>query len=47
MICSVSKLTASKKMPGGAKMFDDILENIAGAVPDTGKTLKEYREELR
>ncbi|MBD5495123.1 MAG: hypothetical protein HDR12_12310 [Lachnospiraceae bacterium] len=25
--------------------LDDILENIVGSVPDTGKSLEEYREE--
>lgn len=25
--------------------LDDIFENIVGTVPDTGKTLEEYREE--
>lgn len=25
--------------------LDDILKNIAGVLPDTGKTLKEYRAE--
>jgi len=25
--------------------LEDIFENIVGAVPDTGKTLEEYREE--
>ena len=35
----------TKEMPGGGKPLDDILENIIGAIPDTGKTLEEYREE--
>ena len=34
-----------KEMPGGEKSLDDILENIVGVIPDTGKTLEEYREE--
>lgn len=25
--------------------LDDIFENIVGVIPDTGKTLEEYREE--
>ncbi len=35
----------TKGMPGDKKKLDDILENIVGAIPDTGKTLEEYREE--
>lgn len=35
----------TKEMPGGEKKLDDILGNIVGAIPDTGKTLEEYREE--
>ena len=35
----------TKEMPGGGKPLDDILQNIIGAIPDTGKTLEEYREE--
>ncbi len=35
----------TKEMPGGEKPLDDILENIVGVIPDTGKTLEEYREE--
>lgn len=35
----------TKEMPGGEKPLDDILGNIVGAIPDTGKTLEEYREE--
>ena len=35
----------TKEMPGGEKTLDDILGNIVGAIPDTGKTLEEYREE--
>ena len=35
----------TKEMPGGEKSLDDILENIVGVIPDTGKTLEEYREE--
>lgn len=27
------------------KSLDDIFENIVGILPDTGKTLAEYREE--
>ena len=35
----------TKEMPVGEKPLDDILQNIIGAIPDTGKTLEEYREE--
>ncbi len=35
----------TKEMPGGEKPLDDILGNIVGVIPDTGKTLEEYREE--
>ena len=35
----------TKEMPGGEKTLDDILGNIVGVIPDTGKTLEEYREE--
>ncbi len=35
----------TKEMPGGEKSLDDILGNIVGVIPDTGKTLEEYREE--
>ncbi|MCI9052732.1 MAG: hypothetical protein HFI05_12585 [Lachnospiraceae bacterium] len=35
----------TKEMPGGEKPLDDILKNIVGVIPDTGKTLEEYREE--
>ena len=35
----------TKEMPGSEKSLDDILENIVGVIPDTGKTLEEYREE--
>lgn len=28
-----------------AENLDDIFKNIVGAVPDTGKSLEEYREE--
>ena len=35
----------TKEMPGGEKPLDDILQNIIGAIPDTGKTLEEYRKE--
>ena len=35
----------TKEMPEDEKSLDDILENIVGAIPDTGKTLEEYREE--
>lgn len=35
----------TKEMPRGGKPLDDILQNIIGAIPDTGKTLEEYREE--
>ena len=31
--------------PGTAIPLDDILGNIVGAIPDSGKTLEEYREE--
>ena len=35
----------AKEMPGSEKPLDDILGNIVGVIPDTGKTLEEYREE--
>jgi len=35
----------TKEMPEDEKSLDDILENIVGVIPDTGKTLEEYREE--
>lgn len=35
----------TKEMPGDEKVLDDILGNIVGVIPDTGKTLAEYREE--
>lgn len=35
----------TKEMPGGEKSLDDILGNIVGVIPNTGKTLEEYREE--
>ena len=35
----------TKEMPEGEKTLDDILGNIVGVIPDTGKTLEEYREE--
>ena len=34
-----------EKKPASAESLDDIFENIVGVVPDTGKTLEEYREE--
>lgn len=33
------------EIPGGEKSLDDILGNIVGVIPDTGKTLEDYREE--
>lgn len=33
------------KKPEEAENLDDIFKNIVGAVPDTGKSLEEYREE--
>lgn len=33
------------EMSGSEKPLDDILGNIVGVIPDTGKTLEEYREE--
>lgn len=35
----------TKEMPGREKPLDDIMGNIVGVIPDTGKTLEEYREE--
>ena len=35
----------TKEMPGSEKPLDDILGKIVGVIPDTGKTLEEYREE--
>lgn len=31
--------------PASTESLDDIFENIVGTVPDTGKTLKEYKDE--
>ena len=31
--------------PFDTESLDDIFSNIAGVIPDTGKTLEEYREE--
>ncbi len=31
--------------PADTESLDDIFENIVGTVPDTGKTLEEYRKE--
>ncbi len=31
--------------PAGTELLDDIFGNIVGTVPDTGKSLEEYREE--
>lgn len=31
--------------PLGTESLDDILGEIVGVIPDTGKTLEEYREE--
>lgn len=31
--------------PAGTEFLDDIFKNIIGTVPDTGKSLEEYREE--
>lgn len=33
------------KRPSVAEPLDDIFGNIVGAVPDTGKSLEEYKEE--
>jgi len=33
------------KKPSDMESLDEIFGNIIGAVPDTGKTLEEYREE--
>ena len=33
------------KRPSAAEPLDDIFGNIVGAVPDTGKSLEEYKEE--
>ena len=38
-----SQQTVAK--PADTDSLDDIFENIVGAVPNTGKTLEEYREE--
>lgn len=38
-----SQRTAER--PVGTESLDDIFGNIVGAVPDTGKSLDEYREE--
>lgn len=31
--------------PAAEESLDDIFKNIVGVLPDTGKTLEEYREE--
>ncbi len=43
----VQLLSSQQKaeMPGEAIPMEDILGNIVGAIPDTGKTLEEYRAE--
>lgn len=38
-----SQQTAER--PAGTESLDDIFRNITGTVPDTGKSLEEYREE--
>ncbi len=38
-----SQQTAKK--PSEADFLDDIFKNIVGAVPDTGKSLEEYKAE--
>lgn len=38
-----SQQTAER--PVATESLDDIFENIVGIVPDTGKSLEEYREE--
>ena len=35
----------TKEMPGDEKSLDDILGNIVGVIPDTGKTLEEGMRE--
>lgn len=34
-----------KKSSANDKPLDDILNNLVGAIPDTGKTFDEYKEE--
>lgn len=48
MIYSFVQFLSSQQIvekPFDMDSLDDIFENIVGAVPDTGKTLEEYREE--
>ena len=35
----------TSERPADSESLDDIFVNIVGAVPNTGKTLEEYREE--
>ena len=43
----VQFLSSQQKIekPAVEESLDDIFKNIVGALPDTGKTLEEYREE--
>lgn len=43
----VQFLSAQQKMEQSipSESLDDIFENIVGVIPDSGKTLEEYREE--
>ncbi|MCM1122783.1 MAG: hypothetical protein NC416_09385 [Eubacterium sp.] len=48
MIYSFVQFLSSQQMeekPFDMESLDDIFGNIVGTVPDTGKTLEEYREE--
>lgn len=40
-----SQQTVEKPFDMESESLDDIFSNIVGVIPDTGKTLKEYREE--
>ena len=43
--CTVPQFTAGNKKNAVKESLDDIFKNIVGVLPDTGKTLEEYKEE--
>lgn len=38
-------LRQKAERPSGGEPLDDIFRNIVGVIPDSGRTLEEYREE--
>ena len=44
---SISRSSSQQKIekPVVEESLDDIFQNLVGVLPDTGKTLEEYREE--